>query len=163
MIERFKSIAPLKVSLNQVATDFNSLFANNKDVYSFGLEYKWLHERMDCSRMGFPNDLPWHTRIGIGHHAGRFSVEERFLLHDAFSMLASAEEAFINMNEIARKIDKQGQDSIPINLDGVYLANSDVAAYSRLCLISFFSFIEAFVNSIGYDFYSSHLTVLYQE
>src|SRR5687768_4926946 len=41
LIERFKSIAPLKVSLDQIATDFNSLFANNKEVYSYGIEYGW--------------------------------------------------------------------------------------------------------------------------
>jgi hypothetical protein len=160
LIERFKSIAPLKVSMNQVATDFNSLFVNNKKVYSYGIEYGWLHERMDCSHMGLPNDLPWHTRIGVGHHAGRFSVEERFLLHDAFFMLASAEETFTNMNEIAGKMDKLGKEKAAVNLDKIYLANSNVAAYSRLCIISFFSFIEAFVNSVGYDFYLQNLSAL---
>ena len=158
LIERFTSIAPLKVSLDRVATDFNSLFANNKDVYSYGLEYGWLHERMDCSRMGLPNDLPWHTRIGIGHHAGRFSIEELFLLRDAFFLLASAEEAFSNMNEAANKIDKQSD--INLGLNELYLANSNVAAYSRLCVISFFSFIEAFVNSVGHDFYLRNPNVL---
>jgi hypothetical protein len=151
LIERFKSIAPLKVSLDQVATDFNSLFANNKEVYSYGIEYGWLHERMDCSRMGLPKDLPWHTRIGIGLHAGRISVEELFLLHDAFFMLASAEETFANMNEVADKIGKQPKANLGLN--ELYLANSNVAAYSRLCVVSFYSFIEAFVNSVGYDFY----------
>jgi hypothetical protein len=160
IIERFNSIAPLKVSLDQVATDFNSLFANKNNAYSFGLEYKWLHERMDCSHMGLPNDLPWHTRIGIGHHAGRFSIEEQFLLHDAFFMLASAEETFTNMNGVAGKMDKLGKDSTSVNLDGIYLANSNVAAYSRLCIISFFSFIEAFVNSVGYDFYLRNVNSL---
>src|SRR5918996_1064970 len=38
LIERFKSIAPPKVPLDQVATDFNSLFANNKELYSYGIE-----------------------------------------------------------------------------------------------------------------------------
>jgi hypothetical protein len=157
LIERFNSIAPLKVSLDQVATDFNSLFANNKEVYSYGIEYGWLHERMDCSHMGLPNDLPWHTRIGIGYHAGRFSVEELFLLNDAFFMLASAEETFTNMNEAANKINKPDTN---LGLKELYLANSNVAAYSRLCIISFFSFIEAFVNSVGHDFYLRNMNVL---
>jgi hypothetical protein len=151
MVERFKLFAPLKVTLNQVATDFNALFVENKEVYSYGLEYKWIFERMDCSRMGLPNDLPWHARIGIGHHAGRYSVEEPFLLHDAFFMLASAEETFTKMNEIASKTG--GIENANEDLSRVYLANSNVAAYARLCIISFFSFIEAFVNSVGYDFY----------
>ncbi len=37
-----------------------------------------------------------------------------------------------------------------------------MAAFSRLCIVSFFSFIEAFVNSVGYDFRlrnHTHLTV----
>lgn len=158
MIERFQSIAPLKVSLDQVATDFNSLFVNNKEVYSYGLEYRWVFERMDCSRMGLPNDLPWHTRVGIGNHAGRFSIEELFLLNDSFFMLASAEETFTNMNEAANNIDKQPETNFSVN--ELYLANSNVAAYSRLCIINFFSFIEAFVNSVGYDFYLRNLNTL---
>lgn len=158
LIERFQYIAPLKVSLDQVATDFNSLFVNNKEVYSYGIEYGWFQERMDCSHLGFPIDLPWHTRIGIGHHAGRFSIEERFLLHDAFFMLVSAEETFTNMNEAANRTDKKSD--INLGLNEFYLANSNVAAFSRLCVISFFSFIEAFVNSIGHDFYLRNLSAL---
>ncbi|MCL4270169.1 MAG: hypothetical protein KJZ72_11520, partial [Anaerolineales bacterium] len=159
IIERFKSLSPLKVSLEQVATDFNVLFKNGHDAYSFGLEYKWLYERMDCSRMGFPSDLPAHARIGIGHHAGRNSIEEQFLLHDAFFMLASAEEAFLNMHELAKNAN---QKDSPINLNNIYLANSDVAAYSRLCIISFFSFVEAFINSIGHDFFLRNSNLLSQ-
>jgi hypothetical protein len=158
LIDRFTSVAPLKVTLEQVATDFNSLFAENKEVYSYGIEYGWLHERMDCSHMGLPNDLPWHTRIGIGHHAGRISVEELFLLHDAFFMLSSAEETFANMNEVAGKVDKQ--PGINLGLNELYLANSNVAAYSRLCVVSFFSFVEAFVNSVGYNFYLQNQNLL---
>lgn len=158
LIERFKSIAPLKVSLDQVATDFNSLFVNNKEVYSYGLEYRWVFERMDCSHMGLPDDLPWHTRVGIGNHAGRFSVEELFLLRDAFFMLASAEEMFANMNEVANKMEKKPEANLGLN--ELYLANSNVAAYSRLCVISFFSFVEAFVNSVGHDFYLRNLGIL---
>jgi len=158
LIERFKSIAPLKVSLEQVAGDFNSLSKNNKDVYSYGIEYGWLQERMDCSHMGLPKDLPWHARIGIGHHAGRFSVEELFLLRDAFFMLASAEENFANMNQAANKIEKKTEVNLGIN--ELYLANSTVAAYSRLCVISFFSFVEAFVNSVGHDFCLRYLNIL---
>lgn len=150
IIERYKSIAPLKVSMEQVAEDFNNLFVNGKDVYSFGLEYRWLYERMDCSSMRLPPDLPAHTRIGIGHHAGRNSIEERFLLHDAFFMLASAEESFTNMHELAKRAD---QKDSPVNIDDIYLANSDVVAYARLCVISSFSFVEAFINSVGHDFF----------
>ncbi len=157
LIERFKSIVPLRVSMDQVATDFNSLCASNKEVYSYGIEYGWLHERMDCSRMGLPNDLPWHTRIGIGHHAGRLSIEELFLLRDAFFMLASAEETFADMNEAANKIK---ESDAKLGLNELYLANSNVAAYSRLCVISFFSFIEAFVNSVGHNFYLQNPNVL---
>ena len=47
---------------------------------------------MDCSNMGFPEDLPSHARIGLGIHAGFGSIEEEFLLKDAFFMLILAEE-----------------------------------------------------------------------
>jgi len=110
------------------------------------------------SSIGLPSDLPWHTRIGIGHHARRFSVEELFLLHDAFFRLVSAEQTFANMDEAANKIDKQADTKLGLN--DLYLANSNVAAYSRLGIISFFSFIEAFVNSVGHDFYLHNLNLL---
>jgi hypothetical protein len=152
LINRFKELAPLKAPLDIIAKDFNSLCAENRELYSFGIEYGWLDKRMDCSRMGFPKDIPWHTRLGIGHHAGKINIEERFLIHDAFFMLESAEESFANMNNYVEELKKQGKANVSDDINKLSLANSDVAAYSRLCLISFFSFVEAFVNSVGYDF-----------
>jgi hypothetical protein len=152
MVNRYKTFAPPRVPIEVIAHDFNSLCAANKELYYFGLEYRWLDERMDCSRMGFPNDLPWHTRIGVGHHASRVGIEEDFLVRDAFFMLESAEESFADMHAHADELNKQGKDDDPDSLKSLSLANHDVAAYSRLSVISFFSFVDAFINSVGYDF-----------
>lgn len=121
---------------------------------------------MDCSGMGFPGDLPWHARIGLGYHAGRGSLEEEFLLSDAFLMLQSAEESFSKMNAFGEEIKKIGKDANHDNqkdLVQITHINHNVAAYSRLCIIAFFSFVEAFVNSVGYDFSLRYQNILSPE
>ena len=97
-IRAYKSFAPPKILLDAIADDFNTLCREDKELYLYGIEYRWLDERMDCSRMGLPPDLPWHARVGLAHHAGYQSIEEEFLLRDAFFMLESAEEAFVDMH-----------------------------------------------------------------
>ena len=151
-INDYVSVAPPKTSIESIASDFNSLCGADKDLFSSGIEYRWLDERMDCSRMGLPRDLPWHARIGIGYHAGRASVEEEFLLRDAFFMLESAEESFAAMHAYAGTLTQTDAGGLPEPPKSLLLANYNVAAFSRLCIISFFSFIEAYVNSVGYDF-----------
>lgn len=152
LIQQYTTLAVPKEPIETIASDFNSLCAIHKELYSYGIEYRWLDERMDCSKMGFPIDLPWHTKIGLGHHAGMGSVEEEFLLRDAFFMLASAEEAYTDMHTYSDELKKIGKEDTPESFKNLTLANHNIAAYSRLCIISFFSFVEAFVNSVGHDF-----------
>jgi hypothetical protein len=153
LVEQYKKFAKPKVPLEKISEEFNDLCSKNKEIYSYGLEYGWLQEVMDCSNMAFPKDLPFHARIGLGHHAGFGSVEEEFLLRDAFFMLVLSEEAYKNMHVYA-KYWKESNKPVGPKLANRVLgtANQNVATYSRLCILSFFSFVEAFVNSVGYDF-----------
>lgn len=152
MVNHYRTIAPLKVQFETITNDFNALCASNQELYSYGIEYQWLDERMDCSKMGLPDDLPWHARIGLRHHSGLVAIEEEFLLRDAFYLLESAEDSYRNLNAYGDEISKSGQERNPTGLKDLRLINFDVAANSRLCVVTFFSFIEAFVNSVGYDF-----------
>jgi len=153
LVNNYKRIAPLKLPFEVVTSDFNKLLDSDRDPYVYGIDYCWLDTRMDCSSMGFPSDLPWHTRIGLGNHAGRVSIEEEFLLRDAFYLLELAEESFINLNVYGDEINKYGQKDIEDGMTTLTLLNYDVGLYSRLCIVNFFSFIEAFINSVGYDYY----------
>jgi len=144
---------PPQISLEQIASEFNDICLENKDVYSWGLEYSWLQKVVDCSNMGLPADLPFHARIGLGHHAGFASVEEEFLLGDAFFILALAEKAYENMHAYARYWKESNKPDDPELVGRIFgTANQNVATYCRLSILSFFSFVEAFVNSVGYDF-----------
>jgi len=153
LVEKYEEFARPKLPLEKISEEFNDLCSKNKEIYSYGLEYGWLQKVMDCSNMGFPEDLPFHARIGLGHHAEFGNVEEEFLLRDAFFMLALAEEAYENMHTYS-KYWKESNKPNDIELVNRILgtANQNVATYYRLSILSFFSFVEAFVNSVGYDF-----------
>lgn len=151
--EPYQKSFPPKLSIEQIAEEFNGFFSKNKGTYSWGLEYSWLQKVMDCSKMGFPEDLPFHARIGLGHHAGFGNVEEEFLLRDAFFILALAEESYENMHTYKRYWKESNKTDDPELVNKIFgTANQNVATYSRLSILSFFSFVEAFVNSVGHDF-----------
>lgn len=68
-------------------------------------------------------------------------------------MLLKTKETFGELVEYSNKWGKNDNDD-RIN-DALYhlsFGNQNVAIYSRLTVLSFFAFFEAFVNSIGYDF-----------
>lgn len=153
VVDWYKKSFPPQIPLEQIAEEFNNFFSKNKETYSWGLEYGWVQKVMDCSSMGFPEDLPFHARIGIGHHAGFGSVEEEFLLRDAFFMLALSEESYENMHTYAKYWKESNKHDDPELVNKIFgTANQNVATYARLSILSFFSFVEAFVNSVGYDF-----------
>ncbi len=153
VVNYYMDFAKLKVDMNQINHEFNSFFKNSKELYSFGLEYGWLQGVMDCSNFGFPDDLPYHTKIGIGHHAGSANVEEEFLLRDAFYLLALTEQAYNDMHKF-HKLHSNIDDEIRIKdiIYKLYSLNQNVALLSRIALQGYYSFLEAFVNSIGYDY-----------
>ncbi len=147
LIEPYKKQFPLKKDIHKIASEFDGLFKKEKP-YSTGLEFGWLNNLMDCTKVY--GELPSHARIGIGHHAGHASVEEKFLLEDAFFMLILAENTHKTMWNKRAEIKEKNPDEKIIKKLRIY--NQNVCTYSRLGLLSFFSFIEAFVNGIGYDF-----------
>lgn len=152
IVDNYKKFCPPKISIEEIALSFNEKYKINKDLYSWGLDYGWIQSVMDFSKIGFLEDLPFHAKIGIGHHAGFASVEEVYLLKDAFFMLVLAEESHKNMHNHAAKIKENYETKEPKALyKALSLLNQNVATYSRLSILSFFSFVEAFVNSIAFD------------
>lgn len=156
LVNQLLKNCPLKVSWQQLASDFSRLCKDNKELYSYGISHDWLHQRMDCSNYRFA-DLPLHARIGVGPHAGRAGVEDWFLLQDAFFILAAAEASYEEMHSFARlptSLDRNGQ------YDVLSVLNRSLATNSRVCVVSFMAFVEAFVNSVGHDFGRRNSTTL---
>jgi hypothetical protein len=135
---------PLKKPINVIADSWNQLFKEGKDPFTYGLNYGWLEKYMDIKKLYNYNYVPTNFKIGLFAHAGFGSVEETFLLQDAFSTLVKTEYDY-NLLEKYRKIDNETYKKISD-------LKFEVCSYSRLTIISFFSFIECFINSMGHSY-----------
>ena len=154
IIEKYKDRFENIKDIDTIANEFNKFFKDNNNIYSTGIEYGWLIETFNYLKLPDANYLPYQSKIGLGIHAGNISVEEEFLLRDAFYLLVKAKDTFDKMHEYSNFL-KQNE-SFKENqyvLRALTNTNQIVATYSRLSILSFYSFFEAFINSIGYDFY----------
>ena len=94
--------------------------------------------------------MPYHARIGVGHHAGNAAVEEEFLLRDAFFMLAKCQVSLARLERFRGELQTESLTGSRYKL--VSMFNQNVATYARYAVFGFYSFVECFVNSIGEDF-----------
>lgn len=150
----YKQLYKPKIGQRRIGKEFNEWFISQKNPYSTGIKFGWLDSRIEFLKEVFPNDLPYHANIGIGVHASAISIEEEYILKDAFFLLVQAESTFDKMIELYDTYKREKKD-IESSNDYLSLSNFNytIATYSRLGLQSFYFFVEAFVNSIGYDFY----------
>lgn len=150
-ITRSVDFLPIKVSVEEVAREFGRLLNEQGDnLYSNGVTFGWLNRLIDCTLLGLRKDLPYHARIGLAAHAGQGSVEEAVLLHDAFFLLQITQVCHERLNLTASRfttVRSTGRDYYIIST-----ANQNVGSVARICVFSFYAFVEAFVNSIGIDF-----------
>ncbi len=150
-IEKF----PPKRSISEIASDWNSLFKGGYDVFSNGVTYGWLSKQMDLKNLNLYDYLPYHFKIGLVAHKGYGGVEEEFLLKDSFNSLVRA-EYYINIlniyGEKAKKIESEQNEFKKETYEQIAELKYEVAAFSRLTIVSFFSFVESFVNSVGYSY-----------
>lgn len=157
MTKLFKEKFPLKRPLNLITREFNSFFKEGNQVYSYGLEYGWLAKQMDLKELGYYKDTPYHYRVGIGVHRGKGSIEEDFLIKDAFNIRVKAERYHNLLTEYGEQVKqnqkKEGKSEFTAELySHIAELKFEVCAYSRLTIISFYSFVEGFVNSLGHSF-----------
>lgn len=76
------------------------------------------------------------------------------MLRDAFFFLVKADETYENMMRIREQYKKNDKNaSTQEDYRTLSNYNQTVATYSRLGTQSFYFFTEAFINSIGYDYY----------
>ena len=148
---------PIKRELREITAEFNEFFRNGNQVYTYGLEFGWLEKQMDLTGFKAYSDIPYHYKIGLGAHRGHGSIEEDFLLKDAFSIRVRAEYFQNLLNKFGKKLKEKEEKKglIEFNKE-IYQQISEikfeVSAYSRLTIVSFYSFVEGFVNSIGYSY-----------
>jgi hypothetical protein len=154
IFELFREKIQPKEPLEKIARDYWILCRDKSFSVTTGLPYQWIAPRLDCSALGFPEDLPRHANIGVFFHAGYVAVEEEFLLRDAFFIFAKACRALEKMEEMGNIVKKKSNPED--YTDQILSLNEDVAIYSRLAVFSFYSFIECFVNSVAHDFLSRH-------
>jgi hypothetical protein len=158
-IARGIKLLPTKVSIEEIAKEFAKLLnEQGDDLYNNGVTFGWLSRLIDCTPLGLRGDLPHHTKIGLAVHAGNAGNEESFLLHDAFFLLQIAKVCHDKMLLAASLI------STVTSTDKSYhtlsTANQNTGSVARLCVFSFYAFVEAFVNSIGNDFAARNLSNL---
>lgn len=141
---------PPRVDWRQIAADHWENCRETTFSFSNGVSYGWLAARFDCSRLRISDDMPYHARIGVGHHAGNAAVEEDFLVRDAFYMLAKCRASLARLERFRDELKARHVETDRYKL--VSMLNQNVATYARYAVFGFYSFVECFINSVGEDF-----------
>lgn len=144
---------PLRQPWWKIAAEHWERSRSGEFSFNNGVPCGWLAERFDCRRLHIPEDMPYHARIGVGHHAGNAAVEEDFLLRDAFFMLAKCESS-LTLLESQRENLKLKSQLGKADYKRISTLNQNVATYGRFTVFGFFSFVECFINSVVEDFVS---------
>jgi hypothetical protein len=158
MEELIKIKYPLKRDYRDITRDWNEKHKVNKELFSDGIMLGWLEEQIDLKNYYHYDYTPYHFKIGLVIHKGRGEIEENFLLQDSFSCLVKAER-LLNLLENYSNRQKEQFKSVGKSefdkktLDSITALKYEISFYSRMTIISFYSFLECFVNSIGFDYY----------
>lgn len=157
---------PPKKEISEIATEWNSLFKDGYNVFSYGLNYGWLSKLMDLKNLHIYDHVPYHFKIGLVAHKGFYGIEEEFLLKDSFNALIKAEYYFELLNkygEKAKRIELEQNKFKKETYTQITDLKFEVAAYSRLTVVSFYAFVESFVNSVGYSYLQYNIDKLSED
>jgi len=157
LVKESQKRLPPKGDWRHIAAEHWQILSAKAFSFSNGISYGWLAERFDCSRLNIPADMPYHARIGVGHHAGNAAIEEDFLLRDAFFMLAKCQASLTRLENFRSELKTASLAKSHYKL--VSMFNQNVATYARYAVVGFYSFVECFVNSVGEDFIARNPTL----
>lgn len=145
---------PPKKDLSEISHSFSNLLKQDKSLFSYGIQFMWLDQHIDISNFLHP-DIPYQAKIGTGHHAGKFSLEEMYLMDDGFFFLALAETDLRLLTDLIPEMHRTKKDGYadPDFYNKALYIKLNVCSYARNSIINLYSFIECFVNSIGHDYY----------
>lgn len=146
-----KKLYPPRIDINTISKRFNEYIKNNPEYIRYGIDFGWLNSLLDCKAI-YHGFLPYHTKVGLAIHARMFSIEESVLLRDAFYFIVLGEKQIERLENLR----KQGARSYSNKQDFYNKGSSinmNVGTFSRTCLLNAYSFVETYINSIGYDYY----------
>jgi hypothetical protein len=157
MIKLCNKKYPLKTNIVAFATEWNDFFKHKQNLYSSGIEYGWLNKHVDLKNLGlYKQYVPYNFKIGLVSHKGHFSIEEDFLLNDSFNMLVQCEKSKLALDQYAGRIKKSnlyGDEKYQYELySNISLLKLEISSYARSTIISFYAFVECFINSVGYSY-----------
>lgn len=156
---------PLKRSYRDIAKDWNEKHKKDKEIFSNGVIIGWLEKQIDLKSYYFYDYTPYQFKIGLVIHKGRGEIEENFLLQDSFTCLVKAQNRLKTLEEYGKfqknKFKSENKKEFDKEaLDIINVIKYEVSFYSRMTIISFFSFLESFINSIGFDYYYRNESIL---
>lgn len=146
---------PLKVSFESFVKDIAEEHSNNVESKRFVVQAGWLKQRMDIKNYLKIKDYPFQTEFGIGVKKGTFKVDEDMFLKDAFNAFSKAKFLYEEFTKFSEKIIREGNIHQEKN-NGIALLHFEISFYCRTTVLTFYAFIESFVNSIGYNFYKEN-------
>jgi len=167
----FKSINiiyPLKRNYRDIAKDWNDKHKEDIELFSNGIMIGWLEQQVDLKYYYRYDYTPYHFKVGLVIHKGLGEIEEHFLLNDSFICLLKAKKQLVLLEKYAN----QQKDNLKSKglkqfdkrtLEAINTIKYEVSFYSRMSIISFFSFLESFTNSIGFDYYYRNINTLNEE
>jgi len=152
---------PLKRDYREIAKDWNEKHKLDKETFSNGVMIGWLEEQVDLTNYYHYDYMPYHFKVGLVIHKGRGEIEENFLLQDSFTSLIKSENRLQLLNNYGniqkeKFNSKEKKQFDKETLDSLNAIKYEVSFFSRLTIVSFYSFLECFVNSIGFDYYYRH-------
>lgn len=121
---------------------------------SFGIPFGHLNELFDLEKSEiYPSGLPDHARVGFINHSSTHMVEELILLEDSFIFFSEALTYFDMyekmMEEMVQSISDNDKKRFYELMTSI---KKNVILKCKRGVTSFYSFLESFVNSVGYDF-----------
>ncbi|WP_443938759.1 hypothetical protein [Pedobacter sp. MW01-1-1] len=167
-VYEFSKIYPPLLPISEIAANWSLLLNDGGEIYSYGINYGWLEGIFDLRNFRLYNYVPFQFRLGIGVHKRHFAIEEEGLLKDAFNMLAKSARNYKIMQmygqQQTEKLSKIGEKEFdPKTYTKLTDQKYEVSSYSRLTIVSFYAFVEAFVNSIGFSYLKRNESTLSED
>ncbi len=145
---------PPKKELHEISNAFNELLKQEPELFSFGIPFYWLDPLIDITNLLDPK-IPYQTRIGTGHHAGKWALEEMYFLDDGFYFLVKSEKELDLLLLFGRKLQESANKGYPSEVAYIQARtiNMNTCSYGRNSILNLYSFIECFMNGVAFDYY----------
>ena len=145
MVYNVKKIFPPKIDIHRIGSNFNEYLKTNKDYFSYGIEYGWLQKHLDCTNV-WDDKYPYHARVGTNYHASRITVEEQFLLRDAFYFYVLAEQELEKLHKIRLHLKYSPKNELKRIYPEASIINLNTCSFARTTILQLYSFFETFIN-----------------